>query len=336
MNMQESPSILMGSPLFSPSSDERFWSALRNRIDGLLEERNSKTPTLDRTLNMNVGDSGRAKRLKEDALLLIRGFDSVAHTLFQLSNNLDTALQGANDLAKPPTLIEIFHNSLKKPESESESKEENSGKQQNEGGETNKGLKRKYDHCSDDQGEKDSKKEKEQSQKDGKLKKAKNLAISMATKAASHARELKSIKSDLCFMQERCSLLEEENIRLRDGFSKGIRPEEDDLVRLQLEALLTEKSRLANENANLIRENQCLNQLVEYHQLTSQEDFSNASYEQVIQGLCLDFSSPPPPIPEEEATDEHHDCDAAVECFETPVGNLFGFSDGLNECDDHH
>ncbi|XP_071927150.1 uncharacterized protein [Coffea arabica] len=76
----------------------------------------------------------------------------------------------------------------------------------------------------------------------GNLSKAKNLAISMATKAGALARELKSIKSDLCFMQERCTLLEEENRRLRDGYSKGIRPEEDDLVRLQLEALLAEKS----------------------------------------------------------------------------------------------
>lgn len=60
------------------------------------------------------------------------------------------------------------------------------------------------------------------------------LAISMATKSASLARELKSIKLDLCFMQERCTLLEEENRRLRDGFDKGIRPEEDDLVGLFL------------------------------------------------------------------------------------------------------
>ena len=56
------------------------------------------------------------------------------------------------------------------------------------------------------------------------------LAISMATKAASLGRELKSIKSDLCFMQERCAIVEEENRRLRDAFAKGIRPEEDDLV----------------------------------------------------------------------------------------------------------
>lgn len=61
-------------------------------------------------------------------------------------------------------------------------------------------------------------------------------------------------------------------------------------MRLQLEVLLTEKARLANENANLVRENQCLHQMVEYHQITS-EDLS-ASYEQVVQGLRLDFSSP--------------------------------------------
>lgn len=57
------------------------------------------------------------------------------------------------------------------------------------------------------------------------------IAVSMASKAATLARELKSLKSDLCFMQERCGLLEEENRRLRDGFAKGVRPEEDDLVR---------------------------------------------------------------------------------------------------------
>lgn len=72
-------------------------------------------------------------------------------------------------------------------------------------------------------------------------------------------------------------------------------------VRLQLEALLAEKSRLAQENANLARENQSLVQLVEYHQLTAQEEeeeeledhLLTASYEEaVMQGMRLDFSSP--------------------------------------------
>ena len=52
----------------------------------------------------------------------------------------------------------------------------------------------------------------------------------MASKASSLAIELKTIKSELRFMQERCALLEEENRRLRDGVEKGDRPEEDDLV----------------------------------------------------------------------------------------------------------
>lgn len=75
-------------------------------------------------------------------------------------------------------------------------------------------------------------------------------------------------------------------------------------MRLQLEALLAEKFRLANENANLTRENECLHQLVEYHQHTSQD--LSASYEQFINGTCLDFSSPSRTI-DEEYDDEQED-----------------------------
>ncbi|GMJ01137.1 hypothetical protein like AT4G02800 [Hibiscus trionum] len=270
------------SPLFSPASDKRFWSTLRGRVDALIGDRNAD-PSLRKEINSR--ESNRAKRLKEDSLLLLRGFDSVSQTLSQLSNNLDNALQGARELAKPPTLTDLFHSNLKDSEPKVEDPKPKGLEE-----ESKIGVKRKFDRSgsSDDD---DSQKENEQSPANNKMmKKAKNLAISMATKAASLGRELKSIKNDLCFMQERCGLLEEENRRLRDGFSKGIRPEEDDLVRLQLEALLAEKSRLANENASLVRENQCLHQLVEYHQMTSQD--LSASYEQVLRGMCLDFSSP--------------------------------------------
>ncbi|KAK2648297.1 hypothetical protein Ddye_015786 [Dipteronia dyeriana] len=319
-HLDEDSTSFMGacaSPLYSPSSDKRLWSNLRGRIHSILEDRNRRVSDGQKQLDFdpslptqeNVRKSDRAKRLKEDSLLLLKGFDSIAHTLSQLSNNLDNALQGARGLAEPPTLTEIFQTNLNK----SEGKEE-----------TNKGLKRKCDsnESSDDQGEEDSHMEKEQSPKDKRtMKKAKNLAISMATKAASLARELKSLKSDLCFVQERCTLLDEENRRLRDGFDKGgIRPEEDDLVRLQLEALLAEKSRLANENANLIRENQCLHQLVEYHQITSQD--LSASYEEVIRGMCLDFSSP-----------QNVDGDNAdFESLQTPRINIIGLSTSLDDC----
>lgn len=96
-------------------------------------------------------------------------------------------------------------------------------------------------------------------------------------------------------------------------------------VRLQLEALLAEKSRLANENANLTRENGCLHQLVEYHQLTTQD--LSASYENLIRGMCLDFSSPMT-LPEEEGKgNDSEDAD-------TPRPNIFGLSKSLEECYD--
>ncbi|XP_022967400.1 uncharacterized protein LOC111466940 isoform X2 [Cucurbita maxima] len=302
----------MGSPpLPSPDSDKRFWSSLRGRVDSLLEQRNAKSS------NLNMNKSERVKRLKEDSLLLLRGFDSVGYTLSQLSNNLDNALQGAKDLVQaPPTLTEIFQSNLKNSEVEHEFLE------------SKQATKRKYDdtHCSEDNLEKEN----QQNPTDN-LKKAKNLAVAMATKTASLARELKSLKSNICFMQERCAILDEENRRLRNGVSTGVRPEEDDLVRLQMEALLAEKSRLANENANLTRENQCLYQLAEYHQLTSQDLL--LSYDEAI-GMCLDFSASPPAIVKEAEGQGQgqgqRDC-IDKEITQTSRADHFSFSTSLDE-----
>ncbi|CAN8247983.1 unnamed protein product [Cochlearia groenlandica] len=287
LNMVSSSTSLESSPCFSPSSDKRLWSNLRNRIDVLLEETNKdqKPPLITQTLHV---ETERSMRLKNDSSLLLKGFDSVSHTLSQLSSNLDNALQGVRELAKPPSLSEILHSTLKADHMLSQDKDKEGEKEEEveeEEEEESKGKKRK--HHSDEDSSNEEEKRPEESKV---MKRAKNIAMTMATKANSLASELKSIKTDMSFIQERCGLLEEENKRLRDGFDKGVRPEEDDLVRLQLEVLLAEKARLANENANLVRENQCLHQMVEYHQITS-EDLSE-SYEQVIQGLCLDFSTP--------------------------------------------
>ena len=91
-------------------------------------------------------------------------------------------------------------------------------------------------------------------------------------------------------------------------------------MRLQLEALLAEKSRLANDNANLTRENQCLRQLVEYHQLTSrheEDDVLEEDYESVLKGVCLDFSSPPPSIPEDLTGEEDNGSEGVLKLPET-------------------
>lgn len=326
-----SPSLMKGpssSPIPmgpSPSPDQHIWSTLRRRVDTLLENRKSTDQT--------EGADERAKRMKEDALLLIRGFDSVSSTLSQLSNNLESALQGARDLANPPTLTEILHCNLEKAKSEENHKPD---EEDVKGGIEKRALKRKFEsqECSEDpnqgtEGDDDSKDGSLKGAKElGKLKKAKNLAVSMATKAAAFARELKSLKSDLCAVQERCAFLEEENRKLRIGVPEVVIPpqEEDDLVRLQLEALLAEKSRLANENANLSRENQCLREQVEYHQFAS-EDIS-ASYENLLRGMgmSMDFTSLP---------DEQNDVTEGGGQLPSLSQDLFGgISKTLDDCYD--
>ncbi|KAF5446538.1 hypothetical protein F2P56_032157 [Juglans regia] len=103
------------------------------------------------------------------------------------------------------------------------------------------------------------------------LKASRDVAMAMAAKAKLLLRELKTFKADLAFAKERCAQLEEENKILRENRERGRSLEDDDLIRLQLETLLAEKARLANENSIYARENRFLREVVEYHQLTMQD-----------------------------------------------------------------
>ncbi|KAG8388801.1 hypothetical protein BUALT_Bualt02G0162900 [Buddleja alternifolia] len=103
------------------------------------------------------------------------------------------------------------------------------------------------------------------------LKASRDVAMAMAAKAKLLLRELKTVKADLAFAKERCAQLEDENRILRESREKGDNPEDDDLIRLQLESLLAEKARLAQENSVYARENRFLREIVEYHQLTMQD-----------------------------------------------------------------
>ncbi|KAF8729606.1 hypothetical protein HU200_017554 [Digitaria exilis] len=293
----DSATVALASPA---SDDRRFWDRLRARVDTILEDRRGLPPAAAAGTT-RVVESERGKRHREDSLMLVRGLDSVAATLSQLSDTLTAAQKGVSALATCSSQAREFERSPDVDEEEEEPKAKRlcgdsleaaglngdppvSGKEAAAGPdvEATAGAKLR-------QGTEGVQASAEVAQSTN-LKRARNLAVSMATRAAALAKELKNIKSELHFMQERCGLLEEENKRLREGYDSGIAPEEDDLVRLQLEALLAEKSRLAQENANLTRENQSLTQLVEYHQLTSQD--LDESYEDVMQGMRLDFSSP--------------------------------------------
>ncbi|KAK8494260.1 hypothetical protein V6N13_138575 [Hibiscus sabdariffa] len=103
------------------------------------------------------------------------------------------------------------------------------------------------------------------------LKASRDVAMAMAAKAKLLLRELKTVKADLAFAKERCAQLEEENRILRENHERGDNPDDDELIRLQLETLLAEKARLAHENSIYARENRFLREVVEYHQLTMQD-----------------------------------------------------------------
>ncbi|XP_058727563.1 uncharacterized protein LOC131599102 [Vicia villosa] len=104
------------SPQFSPSSGKRIWSTLRSRMDSLLDNpqpriSDSHHPSTS-TDHIPSNELGNRNRLKEDSLLLIRGFGSVSHTLSLLSNNLDNALHSTRELGKPPTLTDVFQSKI--------------------------------------------------------------------------------------------------------------------------------------------------------------------------------------------------------------------------------
>lgn len=125
------------------------------------------------------------------------------------------------------------------------------------------------------------------------LKASRDVAMAMAAKAKLLLRELKTVKADLAFAKERCAQLEEENRILRESREKGGNPEDDDLIRLQLETLLAEKARLGQENSVLTRENRFLREIVEYHQLTMQDVvYLDENSEEVTEVYPIKVASP--------------------------------------------
>ena len=96
-------------------SDQKLWSALRSRVETILEGRKRlvdwssystvQIPNLlhfikslhirflDLTFCQCSAESRRGKRIREDSLLLIRGLDSVASSLSHLKETLDDASQ---------------------------------------------------------------------------------------------------------------------------------------------------------------------------------------------------------------------------------------------------
>ncbi|GJX34938.1 hypothetical protein Tco_0246495 [Tanacetum coccineum] len=112
--------------------------------------------------------------------------------------------------------------------------------------------------------------EQPQTKQETQLQASRDVAIATAAKVKQLVRELKNVKAELAFAKELCSELEEENKTLREVDEEEDHPA-DDMIRVQLEMLLEEKGRLANENSEYSRENRHLREIVEFHQLSMQD-----------------------------------------------------------------
>nr|XP_043636380.1 uncharacterized protein LOC122607470 [Erigeron canadensis] len=157
--------------------------------------------------------------------------------------------------------------------------------------------------------------EQEQTNQENQIKASRDVAIATAAKAKLLLRELKTLKADLAFAKDRSSQLEEENKMLREALEKGEHPTDDDMIRLQLESLLAEKARLANENSIYARENRFLREIVEYHQLTMQDvvylDEGIQEVTEVNPGLSRTLStSALPPLPSSPKISRTHSTSA--------------------------
>ncbi|XP_042394888.1 uncharacterized protein LOC121985465 isoform X2 [Zingiber officinale] len=214
------------APATSPSSDERLWAGLRDRVDSILQNRDPKIQLSISSCCKMESECG--KRLREGSELLMRGFDSVSSSLTHLSSTLNSTRQRVIDLTKysaPDVLHEESNNAdeeVPKPKrhcvsEETRNKDEVGSCDEHDSPVTKTST--ESDKVADSS--KGDEKIAVAASPSEVLKKNKTLAVMMATKASYLSRELKGIKSEFGFMQERCNLLEEENRRLHDVIDKG-------------------------------------------------------------------------------------------------------------------
>lgn len=272
--------------------DDSFWGGLARRAKTVLEDppsdikrkdskRAQSTPVSDALIVQKNGSRHLtdSKWKRQESVVLHKGLEAIASSLSLLSDTLGNALEEGLNLVETKATNFIYteprSRSLKKNPDRpvSEKRITNISKLQADPEEKLSRPQVKSEEKSQVKLEETVLKsqvkaeEKPGVTKDTQLKASRDVAMAMATKAKLLLRELKGVKTDLAFTKARCTQLEEENKRLRENVDKGERHEEDDLVRLQLEALLAEKARLAQENAAYARENQFLHEVVQYHQL---------------------------------------------------------------------
>ncbi|XP_024965113.1 uncharacterized protein LOC112505433 [Cynara cardunculus var. scolymus] len=244
-----------------------FWGALARKARAIIEDddvaQQYETPERRRQQMSDTEAKGQysspyqlpENRQKADNPALQKGIDAIASSLNYIGGTIGNALEEGMtvvenrtaDIIQETRKLHIKKKSEKNPASNV--------------GSTRESL-QMHTHNTQPQKQTDT---------EIQLKASRDVSMAMAAKAKVLLRELKTVKADLAFAKERCAQLEEENRVLRETGRDGDRPEDDDLIRLQLESLLAEKARLAQENSVYARENRFLREIVEYHQLTMQD-----------------------------------------------------------------
>lgn len=236
-------------------SKQGFWSALAKKAkSALLEDGSPVQYPESQARNGSHVQQARAhiqasipeRQQQTDAPAFQKGIDAITSSLTFIGGSIGNALEGGLNIveSKASDIISDTRRSMKKTADPGKAVDRQRQCKKAPNVETNQ---------------------------ETQLKASRDVAMAMAAKVKLLLRELKTYKADLAFAKERCTQLEEENKVLRESLEKGDRPDEDDLIRLQLETLLAEKSRLAQENASYARENRFLREIVEYHQMTMQD-----------------------------------------------------------------
>ncbi|KAJ7959972.1 Heat-inducible transcription repressor [Quillaja saponaria] len=249
-------------------SKHGFWGVLARKAKAILEDDNVAL-TSDSPGRMSPKSPGTATRSKyhdpndfeesnrkKDSPTLLKGFDAITSSLSHIGGTIGNAFEEGRTIVENRTsdiIQETRKHIRKKPnnfEGQNQQLNRSTGQQPQFSNQTHPQM---------------------QTGQELQLKASRDVAMAMAAKAKLLLRELKTVKADLAFAKERCAQLEEENKILRENRDRGDNPEDDDLIRLQLESLLAEKARLAHENSIYARENRFLREVVEFHQLTMQD-----------------------------------------------------------------
>eukprot|EP00252_Welwitschia_mirabilis_P027561 TRINITY_DN9488_c0_g2_i1.p1 TRINITY_DN9488_c0_g2~~TRINITY_DN9488_c0_g2_i1.p1 ORF type:complete len:339 (-),score=96.38 TRINITY_DN9488_c0_g2_i1:316-1332(-) len=260
-------------PKTTGESKQSFWSSIAKKAkSALLDEGPSSEPepkvgshVQQAKANLKALTAENPKQ--KDAPIIQKSFDALTNSLTSIGGSIGNALEEGLTIVenKASDIISDTKRSIKKKANPSQTAGQESGSKK----------------VSD-----------AESKLETQLKASRDVAMAMAAKVKVLLRELKTLKADLAFAKERCAQLEEENRTLREGLDKGDRPDED-LIRLQLETLLAEKARLAQENSDYARENRFLREIVEYHQLTMQDVVQLDENMEEVAELDLDANDGP-------------------------------------------